>query len=71
MVIKRIGILCFVFLALCNLTLPAGAASVNHSDSITILFTHDMHSHLLPAKDESGCSYGGYARLKTAIDAQK
>lgn len=71
MVIKRIGILCLVFLALCNLTLPAGAVSVKHSDSITILFTHDMHSHLLPAKDESGRSYGGYARLKTAIDAQK
>lgn len=71
MVIKRIGILCLVFLALCNLTLPAGADSVKHSDSITILFTHDMHSHLLPAKDESGRSYGGYARLKTAIDAQK
>lgn len=71
MVIKRIGILCLVFLALCNLTLPAGAASAKNSDSITILFTHDMHSHLLPAKDESGRSYGGYARLKTAIDAQK
>ena len=71
MVIKRIGILCLVFLTLCNLTLPAGAASVKNSDSITILFTHDMHSHLLPAKDESGRSYGGYARLKTAIDAQK
>lgn len=71
MVIKRIGILCLVFLALCNLTLPAGAVSVKHSDSITILFTHDMHSHLLPAKDESGRSYGGYARLKIAIDAQK
>ena len=71
MVIKRIGILCLVFLALCNLTLPAGAASAKNPDSITILFTHDMHSHLLPAKDESGRSYGGYARLKTAIDAQK
>ena len=71
MVIKRIGILCLVFLALCNLTLPAGAASAKNPDSITILFTHDMHSHLLPAKDESGRSYGGYARLKIAIDAQK
>lgn len=71
MVIKRIGMLCLIFLTLCNLILPAGADSVKNPDSITILFTHDMHSHLLPAKDESGRSYGGYARLKTAIDAQK
>ena len=37
----------------------------------TILFTHDLHSHLLPAVDEAGNEYGGYARLKTVIDAQK
>ncbi len=37
----------------------------------TILFTHDLHSHLLPAEDEAGNSYGGYARLKTVIEAQK
>lgn len=36
--------------------------------SVTVLFTHDMHSHLLPATDETGAEYGGYARLKTAID---
>ncbi|MCM1150345.1 MAG: bifunctional metallophosphatase/5'-nucleotidase, partial [Butyricicoccus sp.] len=36
-----------------------------------ILFTHDMHSHLLPATDETGAQYGGYARLKTAVDAVK
>ena len=39
---------------------------------ITILFTHDLHSHLLPAANESGeGEYGGYARLMTAIKAQK
>lgn len=37
----------------------------------TILFTHDLHSHLLPAMDENGNQYGGYARLMTAIKAQK
>ncbi|MBQ9979707.1 MAG: bifunctional metallophosphatase/5'-nucleotidase [Oscillospiraceae bacterium] len=37
----------------------------------TILFTHDMHSHLMSATDESGASYGGYAKLKTVIDGQK
>lgn len=46
-------------------------AQAGETQQATILFTHDMHSHLLPANDETGRSYGGYARLKTAIDAQK
>lgn len=37
----------------------------------TILFTHDLHSHLLPSGDGEGGTYGGYARLKTAIDQQR
>lgn len=37
----------------------------------TILFTHDLHSHLLPAMDEDGGEYGGYARLMTVIRQQK
>jgi 5'-nucleotidase/UDP-sugar diphosphatase len=46
-------------------------ASAAENADVTILFTHDMHSHLLPAADENGNEYGGYARLKTAIDEQK
>ena len=39
---------------------------------ITILFTHDLHSHLLPSANENGVGeYGGYARLMTAINEQK
>ncbi len=38
---------------------------------ITILFTHDLHSHLLPAMNEDGSQYGGYARLMTKINEQK
>ena len=38
---------------------------------VTVLFTHDLHSHLLPSADTDGSLYGGYARLKTAIDEQK
>lgn len=34
---------------------------------VTILFTHDLHSHLLPSAAEDGGEYGGYARLMTAI----
>ena len=50
--------------------LPALAARPA-GEQITVLFTHDLHSHLLPAVDERGTQYGGYARLKTAIDAQR
>lgn len=41
---------------------------------IKILFTHDMHDHLLPNKGEYNGSTiwtGGYSRLKTAIDQEK
>lgn len=42
------------------------------SDEITVLFTGDLHSHLLPAANETGGGeYGGYARLMTAIKEQK
>lgn len=37
----------------------------------TILFTHDLHSHLLPAEKEEGGEYGGYARLMTEIRAMR
>ena len=50
--------------------LPALAARPA-GEQVTVLFTHDLHSHLLPAVDERGTQYGGYARLKTAVDAQR
>lgn len=37
----------------------------------TILFTHDMHSHLLPAPKEGGGEFGGFARLKTLLDRER
>ena len=50
--------------------IPASAAS--SEKEVTILFTHDLHSHLLPSANEDGeGQYGGYARLMTAIKAQK
>jgi 5'-nucleotidase / UDP-sugar diphosphatase len=41
---------------------------------LTILFTHDMHDHLIPNKTEIDnvvTQAGGYSRMKTAIDQQK
>ena len=42
------------------------------NNDVTILFTSDLHSHLLPAANENGeGEYGGYARLMTRIKEQK
>lgn len=41
---------------------------------VKIIFTHDMHDHLLPNKGEYNGSTvwtGGYSRLKTSIDKEK
>ena len=54
------------------LVLPAGAAEpLAVTGETTILFTHDLHSHFLPQPAEGGGESGGYARLKTVIDAEK
>ena len=66
---KRIMGLLLAVMLLCSLALPAYADSA--APMVTIMFTHDLHSHLLPADNEKGESYGGYARLKTAIDDVK
>ena len=59
-------LLCCVF---ASLALPVQA--VDDAKQATIFFTHDLHSHLLPAADEDGGEYGGYARLMTVIRQQK
>ncbi|MDF2908685.1 MAG: yfkN 1 [Herbinix sp.] len=49
-------------------------AAAKKEQGITILFTHDLHDNLLPFQAvESGkvAEYGGYARLKSAIDKEK
>lgn len=66
---RRLLSLLLAVMVLYSLTLPAVAAE--ETRQVTVLFTSDLHSHFLPAKDEQGNSYGGYARLKTVIDRQK
>lgn len=53
------------------LTLGLAASASAPTMQATILFTHDLHSHLLPSADEDGGEYGGYARLMTVINRQK
>lgn len=66
---RAAALLLALFLALSLLPLPVMAQA--GAQQATILFTHDMHSHFLPADDGQGGSYGGYARLKTVIDQQR
>lgn len=49
----------------------AGAFAAEETREATVLFTHDLHSHFLPAVDEDGGEYGGYARLMTKIREQR
>ena len=50
---------------------PAAAGKVSGQQEITVLFTHDLHSHFLPQPTEGGGQSGGYARLKTALDRER
>lgn len=52
-------------------TLFIGTYAAEEAVDVTILFTHDLHSHLLPARSDKGGEYGGYARLMHAINEQK
>lgn len=72
MAFKRIlALLCAMVLCLA-LCVNVFAEAPTESKDITILFTHDLHSHLLPSPNESGVGeYGGYARIMTAIKEQK
>ena len=70
---RRLSALLLALLILLSLTVvPAGATDpLPGTGETTILFTHDLHSHFLPQPAENGGESGGYARLKTAIDAER
>ena len=52
-------------------TMCFSAAADESKQNVTILFTHDLHSHLLPSAEDDGGEFGGYARLMTVISQQK
>ncbi|MBQ7045701.1 MAG: bifunctional metallophosphatase/5'-nucleotidase [Clostridia bacterium] len=62
--------LLLALLVFCSIFALPSFADTEKND-ITVLFTHDLHSHFLPGTDENGKQYGGYARLATAINEQK
>ncbi len=65
---KRIIELVLTLLLMLNLPFAAFAEG---GAEATVLFTNDLHSHFLPSPDGQGGEFGGYARLMTAIKAQK
>ena len=70
--LKRIFALVLALLAALALCVSPMAETHPEPEEITVLFTHDLHSHLLPSANETGeGQYGGYARLMTAINEQK
>ena len=69
---RRFSAWVFTLILTVLLVLPAGATEpLAVMGETTILFTHDLHSHFLPQPAEGGGESGGYARLKTVIDAEK
>ena len=58
-----------VLLILC--TAPISVLSAPAEQGVTILFTHDMHDHILPMNGENGGEYGGFARLVTLLEKER
>ncbi len=70
---RRLGWLLFLLLAAGMVILPAAGAD-NPGQPVTILFTHDLHDHILPfpVEQDGTVSYiGGYARLASAIQVER
>ncbi|NLJ81260.1 MAG: bifunctional metallophosphatase/5'-nucleotidase, partial [Firmicutes bacterium] len=71
--IKKICGFAILMSFLFHLLLPC-AAVFAEEESVTILFTHDLHDHLLPYtvyKEGKIQTLGGFARLQSAIKAER
>ena len=66
----RIITLALVMLLAFSVLAPA-YADEPAGTTVRILFTHDMHSHLLPAPNEGGGEFGGFARLMTELKNER
>lgn len=69
---KRLSAFLAALLILCTAALPALAAPEGgEKTGLTILFTHDMHDHVLPSPAEGGGEYGGFTRLATLLKQER
>ena len=66
---KRAASVLITLLILCTTMAPALAAPAEQG--LTILFTHDIHDHILPMANEDGGEYGGFARLATLMAQER
>ena len=62
---------CALFLLFALLVCAFPAACAQEEQTVTILFTHDLHAHLLPFQDADGSSHGGFARLYMLLRQQR
>lgn len=73
--IKLIKFICLLLVILLVQPVISGKVFAEGNDkTMTILFTHDMHDHMLPFNIEQGgktLQLGGYGRLKTLIDQER
>ena len=68
---KRILLIVLSIIFIFVISVPTFSVSAEGFNSdITIVFSHDLHSHLSPFMLD-GVSVGGYARIKTYIDSVK
>ena len=68
---RRLTALLAALVILCGFSLSALAAPPADAVGLTILFTHDMHDHVLPAPAEGGGEYGGFTRLATLLKQER
>ena len=61
----------FAIFLIALMLVPTAVSAFAGDTEITVLFTHDLHSHFLPSRAEDGGEFGGYARLMTVIKEQK
>ncbi len=60
-----------IFVLVLTVIFCVGTLADDEVQSVTVLFTHDLHSHLLPSRSDDGGEYGGYARLMHVINEEK
>ncbi|MBQ7365424.1 MAG: bifunctional metallophosphatase/5'-nucleotidase, partial [Clostridia bacterium] len=65
----KVTVICLI-LALAIIPFAVMAAPSETDNTVTVLFTHDLHSHFLPIKTQNGES-GGYARLYTLLQEER
>lgn len=70
-IIRQIAGWLMAAVLLCTILPVTIKADGEQMQQVTILFTHDLHSHFFPQATADGGESGGYARLKTALDRER